>query len=129
MATVRKKRRDLEGSIHRSILHWLQWKLPKDAVVHHSPNELDMAGPAAARQVEKARGMGTKGGWPDLEIVWRGRVYFIEVKSEIGKVDGSQPECHEDLDRAGAPVGIARSINDAEALVIKWGILPQKKAA
>lgn len=118
-----RKKRDLEGPIHKAILHFLLWKLPKSAKVHHSPNELDMAGRDAARQVAKARDMGTVGGWPDLEIIYSGRIYFIEVKSEKGPLTGNQPQCHEDLGGAGAPVGIARSVNDAEALLIKWGLL------
>ncbi len=128
--TIRpRRRRSVELPLHRSIYNFLLWKLPKDAAVHHSPNELDMAGEEAARQVAKATSMGTEKGWPDLEIVWRGRIYFIEVKPEGKGLTGEQPQCHAKLTKAGAPVAICHSIEEAEAALIEWGMRPQKKAA
>lgn len=115
-------RRDLEGPIHRAILDLLALTLPPDAVWHHSPNELDMAGPEAARQIAKARKLGTRAGWPDIEIIWQGRAYFMEVKAESRQSD-AQKEVEEDLVRAGACYAVVRSVREAEDALMQWGMI------
>ena len=120
----RAKRINHEGPIHRAILAMLDRLLPDDAVVHHSPNEVDMQGPKVARAIAKARGLGTQKGWPDIEIIWRGRVYFIEVKAPKGTVQDSQARCHAILAVAGCPVIIARSADEAEAALRDAGVIP-----
>jgi len=116
-------RQDREGPIHRAILDLLDLVLPGDAIYHHSPNELDMAGPEAARQVAKARKMGTRAGWVDIEIVWQGRFYGVEVKAPGGRVSSSQAETHADLRRAGAAVAVVSSVSEAEAVLKSWGLI------
>jgi len=120
---TRAKRRDLEGPLHRSILHLLEMVLPPDAIYHHSPNELDMAGPEAARQVAKARKLGTKPGWLDIEIIWQGRAYFLEIKNPNGRLSDAQRELHPKLIRAGAAVAVVRSVTEAEATLKSWGLI------
>src|SRR6056297_3576945 len=92
-------RTDQEGPLHKSILRFLQIALPPDAVLHHSPNELDMSGADAARQVAKARSLGTRKGWGDLEFVWRGRFYMIEVKhpNNTSGLSKEQAEVRQDI--------------------------------
>lgn len=123
-AQHRAKPIDREGPIHRAILAMLERLLPDAAVVHHSPNEVDMQGPEVAKAIAKARGLGTVKGWPDIEIIWRGRVYFIEVKAPKGTVQDSQARCHAILAVAGCPVIIARSADEAEAALRDAGVIP-----
>ena len=123
-AQHRAKRVDHEGPIHRAILAMLDRLLPDDAVVHHSPNEVDMQGPKVAKAIAKARVLGTVKGWPDIEIIWRGRAYFIEVKAPKGTVQDSQARCHAILAVAGCPVIIARSADEAEAALRDLGVIP-----
>ena len=123
-AQHRAKRVDHEGPIHRAILAMLDLRLPDDAVVHHSPNEVDMQGPKVAKAIAKARVLGTVKGWPDIEIIWRGRAYFIEVKAPKGTVQDSQARCHAILAVAGCPVIIARSADEAEAALRDLGVIP-----
>lgn len=115
-------RQDREGPIHKAILQLLDLSLPGDAIYHHSPNELDMAGAEAARQIAKARKLGTKPGWADIEIIWQGRAYFLEIKAEKGRQAEAQREMQEALIRAGACYEIARSVDDAMAALEKWGM-------
>lgn len=93
-----------------------------DAIYHHSPNELDMAGPEAARQIAKARKLGTKAGWPDIEIIWQGRAFFLEIKADSRQSD-AQKDIQRDLARAGAPYAVVRSVTEAEAALKQWGLM------
>lgn len=119
---TRAPRVDREGPVHRAVLRLFEVVLPPDAVYHHSPNELDMAGPEAARQIVKARRLGTRKGWPDLEIIWRGRAYFMEIKAESSQSD-DQRAVQIDLDRAGAPYVVVRSVTDALGALQSWGLV------
>jgi len=119
----RAPRQDREGPIHKGILQLLDLALPGDAIYHHSPNELDMAGPEAARQIAKARKLGTKAGWTDIEIVWQGRFYGIEVKALGGRVSSAQAETHADLRRAGALVAVVSSVSEMREVLGQWGLL------
>lgn len=117
-----RPRQDREGPVHRSILQLLDFALPRDAIYHHSPNELDMAGAEAARQIAKARKLGTKAGWPDIEIIWQGRAYFLEVKAE-GRQSEAQRDIATDLRRAGSPYAVVRSVTEAEEILKSWGLI------
>jgi hypothetical protein len=113
-----------EYQVHRAIVGYLELILPRGAVLHHSPNEVDMRGPEAARMVAKARKMGTRKGWPDIEIIWNdGRAYFLEVKTSRGRVSSDQGETMDALRRAGAKVAVVRSIEDAWDALKEWGVL------
>jgi len=115
-------RQDREGPIHKAILQLLDVALPGDAIYHHSPNEVDMRGAEVARQIAKARKLGTKPGWPDIEIIWQGRVYFMEVKALTNQSD-SQRDIQRDLVRCGAQYAVVRSVTDAEASLKKWRMI------
>jgi len=116
-----RPRQDREGPIHKAILQFLALALPRDALYHHSPNELDMAGAEAARQIAKARNLGTKAGWPDIEIIWQGHAYFLEVKARTMQSD-AQKDIQSGLVRAGAPYAVVRSVVEAEAALKRWGL-------
>jgi len=117
-----RPRQDREGPVHRAILQLLDLTLPRDAIYHHSPNELDIAGAEAARQIAKARKLGTKAGWPDIEIIWQGLAFFLEIKADKGRQSEAQREMQVALIRAGAKYEIARSVDDAMAALEKWGM-------
>lgn len=118
-----RPRQDREGPVHRSILQLLDLSLPGDAIYHHSPNELDMAGAEAAKQIAKARKLGTKAGWTDIEIVWQGRFYGVEIKAPGGRVSAVQAEMHDALRRAGASVAVVSSVKEMEDTLLSWGML------
>jgi hypothetical protein len=101
-----------EGEIHASIVDYLNKAAPKGMVWHHSPNE-GKRGWKAQSWLKKA---GVRAGWPDLEIFYRGRVLFLEVKSKRGITSDAQDEVALLLPDAGfrAPI-IVRSLEDAMA--------------
>ena len=122
MTEKRAPRQDREGPIHRAILELLDVALPGDAVYHHSPNELDMAGSKAAWQIAKARNLGTKAGWGDIEIIWRGRFYMLEVKAKTGQSE-AQKEMQRKITLAGGRYAVVRSVDDAQVILQSWGLI------
>lgn len=52
---VKKRRQDKEGPIHLAILRWLVEVLPDRAIIHHSPNEIDLSGKEIAKAIAKAK--------------------------------------------------------------------------
>ena len=104
-----------EAALHGAVMAFLRVALPSDAVVHHSPNESD----GSAIYTKKQMGKGMVPGWPDLEIIYEGRIYFIELKSAKGRITANQNLCMGRLERAGAPVALCRTLEGVEAFLAK----------
>lgn len=51
-------------------------------------------------------------GRPDLELCWKGRLIFIEVKVAGGKLSPAQEVAHCNLERAGMDVRVVRSLEE-----------------
>lgn len=115
----RAKPRDLEGPIHRAILELIPVILP-GAVPHHSPNEIDLASRDVARAIAKQRKNGTRKGWPDIEILWRGKFMTLEVKAGRNVPTDDQIECGRAIVEAGGRWAVVRSISEAESVLRAW---------
>lgn len=107
-----------EEILHQQAAAYLALALPANAVFHHSPNE----GIRALAFKAKLARMGTKSGWPDFEIIFTGRVYFLELKSPSGRLSGNQETLHPQLAAAGALVAVCRSLDEVESALRSWGI-------
>jgi hypothetical protein len=71
----------------------------------------------------RLRWLGALAGTPDLCVIAPGgRAFFIEVKSEVGRLSPEQRELHERLIRIETPVAIVRSLDDARRAFACWGI-------
>jgi len=57
-------------------------------------------------------GLGQRRGIPDLEVMYRGQPYFIEVKTSRGRLSRYQQSEIAWLRKNDIPVCIARSLND-----------------
>jgi hypothetical protein len=78
--------------------------------------------------------MGTKSGWADYQIVYEGRVYFVELKRpRVLKKDGGkyqaagtlsdEQEAFRDACIANStPYAVCHSLADVEAMLVMWGI-------
>lgn len=121
------KRKDNEGPVHRAVLGWLIFVLPARAIIHHSPNEIDLAGADIAKAIAKARRLGTVKGWPDLEIILDGKIYMIEIKAEGQGLTGDQPKVRDRFEENGIPYAICRSIDDAREALKAWGLETREK--
>ena len=70
---------ETEDQLQMRIGQWLDLALPPGAVWHHSPNEGNRH---VAYKVKQKR-MGTKPGWPDIEIFVPGDQAMVRDKLEL----------------------------------------------
>jgi hypothetical protein len=61
-------------------------------------------------------------GWPDIEVIHRGRALFIELKAARGVVSAAQKETHRRLIYAGAEVMLCRSVGEVEQSLRECGV-------
>lgn len=98
-----------ERQLHVSIVAALRLKFPK-AIVAHVPNE----GERTPAQLGALIKMGLVPGMPDLVcILPGGRVCWLEVKTDTGRLSAAQVEIHYRLVGLGHAVHVVRSIDDA----------------
>ena len=107
-----------EASLQAQVAQFLRLALPSDAIFHHSPGE----GKRGWRAQASLKASGFTPGWPDVEIVWSGRVYFLELKSVRGRLTPAQILCHERLRAAGAAVALVRSLGEVAKQLADWGL-------
>lgn len=107
-----------EEALQAAWADFLRVSLPVDAVHHHSPNE----GKRGWRAQRALKASGCAAGWPDSEIVWQGKIYFLELKMPGRKPTKLQAERHEELRRAGAMVAVGTSLNELVGAIVAWGI-------
>jgi Holliday junction resolvase len=55
-----------------------------------------------------------KNGWPDLQALKNGKIVFIEVKKDKGKVSELQKYRHKELSNFGFKTIIAHNINELD---------------
>jgi len=98
-------RRKQEASLQKAIVKALAWK---GWVVIHIPNQ-------ATRGIYMYAGV--LPGAPDLLALRAGRVIFLEVKTETGRVSAKQAEAHEKLRAEGFEVRVVRDLDDIADLL------------
>ena len=116
---ARKKHREVERPIHEAILRFMYFQYPR-AAVHHSPNEVDASGANIARAINKAKKMGMRPGWPDLEMLWLGNFWTLEVKAPGNKPTKSQLECRDIIEANGGRWACVTSVDEAKAVLDEW---------
>ena len=94
-----------ESAVQRAIVQALSYA---GWVVMHIPNQSTRG---------RQRWAGLMPGAPDLVAVKHGRVVFLEVKTERGKVSEKQSEVHDLLRLHGMEVRVVRNIDDIMDLV------------
>lgn len=107
-----------EADLHTVVVQWLKWHLPASAIFHHSPNE----GKRGWRSQAALKSHGTQAGWPDLEILYAGTAYFIELKAPKKYLTPAQKAMHERLRAAGFVVLTCRSLAEVETTLDLWGL-------
>ncbi len=91
--------------------------------VHHSPNE----GKRSVSFKKKLKSHGTIYGCPDFILMSNFGSWGIELKSHKGILSPSQKAVQADWERKGIPYEIARSLDEVEAILLRWGLI--KKAS
>ena len=102
-----------EADAQRAIVQALRFALPRDAIVHHCANEVTEAGPRGARLQAILVGMGVHPGFADLIVISGGRVLFLEVKSQTGRLRKSQEVFRDAVVTQGFGWALVRSVDDA----------------
>ena len=114
-----------EAAIQKRIVDWLALVLPPDSIIHHSPNE----GIRHVAHKRKLRSLGTRWGWPDLEIFvppsgfltgedgFQFAPIFLEVKAKKGRMTESQGEVHRALRNCACHVATVHSIAEVESFL------------
>lgn len=123
---LKGKRTDREGPHHKAILAYARLALPTRSIIHHSPNENNMAGDSTARMIAitRAKSLGMQPGWPDLEIMLDGRGYFLEIKPPgEASLSTDQIKTHSRLRRAGCKVQMVTSVDGARRAFEEWGLI------
>lgn len=114
-----------EDQLHSNVVSALRIMLPSNAVLHHSPNE----GKRGWRAQSWLKRAGTRAGWPDIELIYDGKFYGIELKAGTRKPTAIQAATHDDLWAAGARIKICRSIEDVIDALEGWKIPLRGKIA
>ncbi|SEN87439.1 VRR-NUC domain-containing protein [Paracoccus alcaliphilus] len=118
----KRKRSDVEGPIHKDILAYLRALFPA-ASIHHSPNSIGLSGKQIQRQIAHNEAMGTRKGYPDIEVIEIGPVVMMfEVKAPGNYPDADQRKLHDHLRSLGCLVAVVRSRKDVDAALSDWGI-------
>lgn len=107
-----------ERELHSAVVLFLGYALPVTAVLHHSPNE-GKRGLQAQRDLKTS---GVRTGWPDLEIIYQGRAYFLELKAPHKYPSAEQRAVHASLRAAGCEAVTCRSVAEVEMALSGWGI-------
>ena len=111
-----------EDELQKQVVNWLDVALPPGCIYHHSPNE----GTRHVAFKRKLKLMGTKFGWPDLEIFVPGdeavhgmsTSVFLELKRlKGGKLTPNQEEMRNRLLLAGCHWGLARSLEQVQEIL------------
>ena len=107
-----------EKHVHTAILDYLQTVLPESHLTVHLYNNPRSAAAGAA-----AKRMGMLAGVPDLMIIRPlGRIAFIEVKREGGRLSVPQIAFRLFCRNWGVPHAVCRSIEDARDFIEEIGI-------
>lgn len=121
----RRKRKQPEQELQKSIVGYLDVALPKDAFYFAVPN----GGYRTPTEAAALKGVGVKPGVPDLMIVYRGWAYGIETKTDkvVGhskrtETSAAQDLVHMQMARAGVHVCVCRSMEEVQAALIGWSI-------
>lgn len=93
------KRNNAEEVLQAQVMQYLAVALPDGAVAHHSPGE----GLRSKRAQGELKRSGYQKGWPDIEVIYRGRSTFIELKAPGGYPSAAQRMMHQRLEYCGCP--------------------------
>lgn len=74
----------------------------------------------------KFKKMGMTPGFSDLVIGWQGRMFCMEVKNEKGKQSENQERFEQWCSSCGIPYRVVRSLDEAQSVMVEWGIIGGK---
>ena len=118
-----------EADAQRAIVQALRFALPRDAIVHHCANEVTEAGSRGQIRQSILVGMGVHTGFADLIVISGGRVLFLEVKSQTGRLRKSQEIFRDTVLVQGFGWALVRSLDDALGALADHGFTSRVRPA
>ena len=118
-----------EADAQRDIVQALRFALPRDAIVHHCANEVTEAGSRGQIRQSILVGMGVHAGFADLIVISGGRVLFLEVKSQTGRLRKSQEVFRDTVCAQGFGWALVRSVDDALGALVNNGFTSRVRPA
>ena len=106
------RRQHPEDDLHKAVAQYLELALPPECCWTTMP-----AGGGGKIRGARLKTMGFHGGWPDLQLVYKGRYIGIELKTGKNKLSDTQDATHERLTLAGGLVYTARSVEAVEGFL------------
>ena len=94
------------------IQSYISTQLKRRDIFHHGDQNAGKRGPRAQTQMKAS---GACKGWPDMCIIYKGGVYWIELKTIKGSVSKEQKEVHERLAENGQSVYIVKEARKEDA--------------
>ncbi len=113
-----RKRQHLEDDLQAAVCTLLKWALPADATFWAVPNGGLRHKLEAARMTRQ----GIRAGIPDLHVVYRGRLYCLELKAPKGQLSATQMQMMRKLEVCGVPTAVIRELSDVTHVMREWGI-------
>jgi hypothetical protein len=113
-----KPRQHLEDDLQAKVCTMLKWGLPADATFWAVPNG------GLRHKLEAARmsRLGVRAGVADLHIVYRGRLYCLELKSPTGQLSASQAQMIRKLEDCDVPTAVIRNEEDVVLALKAWRV-------
>ncbi len=115
-----------ERMAQRAVLRWLELVLPPGSMTAAADNEAAAGSKdplARARYGMRRKASGIVTGWPDLVIVLpAGRVVWLEMKAQDGRLSEAQARVHAQLRTIGHHVGVAVDVDTARRVLLDAGV-------
>lgn len=111
------KQKRKEDYIQMDICDHLDKFLTPNSIYFHIPN-----GSLRPSVIVNLKRMGLKNGIPDLCIINAGLAYFIEVKTDKGRLSENQKKVVDLLRKAGTPVEVCTSVSEVATVLKRWNL-------
>ena len=124
---IRRKRAQPEQALQRAVVNYLALCVgkPPFGPAWTARNPVSFKSRIVAGISQR---MGMKPGWPDLDLVWQGRYYGVELKAPKGRVSEAQNEAIVEIGKASGIVFICRSLNEFKQILAVIGVLTKEVA-
>ena len=123
------RRKTPEADAQRAIVQALRFVLPRNAIVHHSVNEVTSGDRRGKTRQAILVGMGVHSGFADLIVLSEGRVLFLEVKSKTGRLRPAQEDFRDTVQAQGFAWAQVRSVDGALVALADHGFTTRVRHA
>lgn len=89
----------------------------------HIPHEIGGKGPAAKVRLAMAKAMGLIAGSGDYVFAAKGFGGYIELKSDVGRLNDAQKLFKQWCDETQCPYAVCRTLYEVKATLMRWGLL------